>query len=70
MYGSVLAEARRQLASTPLMPAELDLLRGCLPALNGGASLSALRGALKNLDDVLDAEARAFGRGSPAINAA
>ncbi len=52
------------------MPAELDLLRGCLPALNGGASLSALRGALKNLDDVLDAEARAFGRGSPAINAA
>ncbi len=42
--GSVLAEARRPLDGTPRMPAELDLLRACLPALTGEASLTALRG--------------------------
>jgi hypothetical protein len=43
--GTVLAEARRQFASTSRVPADTDLLRACLPHLTGEASLNALRGS-------------------------
>lgn len=43
--GSVLVEARRLLTHTQRLPAELDLLRACLPILTGEASLAALRGS-------------------------